>query len=83
MPQQQNDKMVFYKNHKVQSFESGRTQNGTWSFDLSSSLLVITDDINKAKAMMRVGKITPKECVLEFNDPKGKLVKLHMITAPK
>lgn len=82
-PEQKNDRMTFYFDHKVKSVETGNIQNGTWEYDSTKKLLTVIDNQTKEKAVLKVLKLTKTECVLEYKDPEGTMLKMHMAPVSK
>ena len=78
-PEQKNDRMIFSFNHKVKSIESGSVQNGNWQYDSVKNILTIVDNQTKEKAIMKVVQLSDRECVLEYKDPDGVLLKIYMV----
>src|SRR5689334_20918135 len=60
-PDQKNDRMIFYNDHKVKSIETGNIQNGIWQYDATKKTLSVVDNQTKEKATMKVLKITSDE----------------------
>ena len=56
--EQKNDRMIFYKDHKVKSIEAGNIQNGTWKYDEPTKTLIVVDNQTKERANLKVLKIT-------------------------
>ncbi|NLU93234.1 hypothetical protein [Chitinophaga sp. Ak27] len=83
VPEQKGDKMIFYKDNKVKSIESGYIQNGIWKYEATKSILTVIDNDTKEKAIMKVIKLTNDECILEYKDPEGTLLKMHMLPVKK
>jgi hypothetical protein len=82
-PEQKNDRMIFYPDHKVKSIEAGGIQNGVWEYSASKRLLTVVDNETKAKMNLIVIGLTQDECILEFTDPDGGKMKMHMIPVKK
>jgi hypothetical protein len=82
-PDQKNDRMIFYNDHRVKSIETGNIQNGIWQYDATKKTLSVVDNQTKEKATMKVLKITSDECVLEYKDPEGNLLIMYMAPVPK
>ena len=76
---QNESQMIFYPNHKYKSIEPGNIENGVWKYNPTTKILTTTDNVTKKVAVMKVSKLTTKECVLEFKDLDGILLKVHMI----
>ena len=70
--------MIFYIDHKVKSIEAGNIQNGTWKYDVTNKILSVVDNQTKEKANLKVLKITKDECILEYKDPEGGIIKMYM-----
>jgi hypothetical protein len=77
-PEQKNDRMTFYSDHKVKSIEGGGIQNGVWEYNASKKLLTVTDHDTKEKMNLTVISLTETSCILEFTDPDGGKMKMHM-----
>ncbi len=82
-PEYANDIMVFYPDYTVKSVETGKIQNGIWEYDPTEKLLSVVDDQTKEKAIMKVLKITKDECILEYEDPDGALLKMYLVPTSK
>jgi hypothetical protein len=82
-PEQKNDRMIFYSDHKVKSIETGNIQIGIWQYDATKKTLSVVANKTKEKAIMKVLKITKDECILEYKDPEGTLLKIHMVPVSK
>ena len=82
-PEQKNDRMIFYFDHKVKSIETDNIQNGVWDYDPIRKLLTVIDNDTKEKAIMKVLKLTNDECILEYKDPEGTLLIMNMVPASK
>ncbi|MEO8588987.1 MAG: hypothetical protein ABI432_06450 [Flavobacteriales bacterium] len=78
-PDQRNDVMDLRADHTVVSIESSRTQQGTWSYDVGKKQLVVVDNDTKERMVLRVVALDPKSCVLEFKDPDGVALRMHMV----
>lgn len=78
-----NDRMIFYSDKSVESYSSGRIQNGTWSYDKTSKMIKVIDEKNKFDMQLKLISITKLECVLELENPKETFVKLNMISKVK
>ncbi|MXV50070.1 hypothetical protein GS399_03730 [Pedobacter sp. HMF7647] len=76
---QNESQMIFYADHKFKSIEPGNIENGAWNYNPTTKILTTTDNITKKVAIIKVSKLTSEECVLEFKDPDGILLKVHMI----
>ena len=76
-PDQKDNKMIFYNDHKVKSVEGNKIQNGVWKYIPNSKLLTITDTETGEIANMKVLKLTNKEMVLEYLDPDGIPLKMY------
>jgi hypothetical protein len=42
----QNDKMIFYANHKTASINGTLIQNGIWKYDFENQILIVTFETN-------------------------------------
>ncbi len=82
-PDQINNRMIFYFDHKVKSIETGNIQNGIWKYDSKAKMLMVVDNLTKEKVVLKVIRITKDECILEFKDPEGALLKMHMVSVTK
>ncbi len=82
-PEQKNDRMIFYPDHKVKSVEAGGTQNGVWQYNSIKKLLSVVDNETKEKMDLTVISLTQDACVLEFTDPDGGKMKMHMTPVKK
>ena len=78
-PDQKDSKMIFYFDHKVKSIEPDNIQNGVWQYNTKSKVLTITDNQTKEVATMKISKLTSEECILEYKDRDGILLKMYMI----
>ncbi len=78
-PEQKGDRMILYRDHKVKSIEVGNIQNGIWHYDSTKKVLTIVDNETKDKAILKVTKISETECVLEYKDSEGTLLKMYMV----
>lgn len=78
-PDHKEDRMIFYKDKKVKSIEIGDIQHGVWKYDATQSVLTVVDNDTKEKVVLKVIKIMDNECVLEFKDPDGSILKMHML----
>jgi hypothetical protein len=76
-PQQKNDKMIFYFNHQVKSYDGDLVEIGVWSYNEQTKKLTITDKESKEKLEVKVIKLTKLECVLEFKE-NGESLKIFM-----
>jgi hypothetical protein len=78
-PDQRNDVMDIHADHTVVSIESGGTQRGTWSYDEGKKELVVLDSSTKEQMVLRVVFLDAKSCILEFKDPDGVVLRMHMV----
>lgn len=76
-PQQKNDKMIFYFNHQVKSYDGDLVEMGVWSYNEQTKKLTITDKISKEKLEVEIIKLTKLECVLAFKED-GESLKIFM-----
>lgn len=77
-PENEKDLMIFFKDNKVQSREYDKIQNGIWEFDGLQQTLTIVDIDTKEKVVLKVLKITMSEFVMEYMDPDGTKIIMHM-----
>jgi hypothetical protein len=82
-PDQKNDRMIFYFDHQVKSIEGKKIENGIWTYDSAKKTLTIIDNQTKVKAIMKVLKLTKTQCILEYKDPNGIVLKIHMAPVNK
>ncbi|MDX5321901.1 MAG: lipocalin family protein [Bacteroidota bacterium] len=82
-PGEQNDRMIFYFNHRVKSIESGTVEYGTWKYDADPKTLTIVDDASKETIVLQVVKLTHTECVLVYKDAEGLILRIKMASASK
>lgn len=78
-PEQRNDVMDFHADHTVVSKEGGVTEKGTWSYDSGKKQLVVVDSATKERMVLRVVELEEKRCVMEFKDPDGVVLRMHMV----
>lgn len=78
-PDQRNDVMDFHADHTVVSVESGGTQNGIWAYHEEKQQLVVVDKATKERMELRVVTLEGRSCVLEFKDPDGVVLRVHMV----
>ncbi len=77
-PDQKNDRMIFYFDNQVKSIEGKKIENGTWTYDSTKKILTVIDNQTKVKAIMKVLRLTKTQCILEYKDPNGIVLKIHM-----
>ncbi len=80
-PEQRNDVMDFHADHTVVSVEAGGTQHGTWSYDGAAKQLVVVDKATRERAVLKVVALDAQHCTLEFKDPDGVVLRMHMVPA--
>jgi len=78
-PDQRNDVMDIRKDRTVVSIESGGTQHGTWTYEDGRKELVVVDSASKDRMGLRVAALDSARCTLEFKDPDGVLLRMHMV----
>jgi hypothetical protein len=77
-PEQRNDVMDMHADHTVVSIEAGGTQHGKWSYDAAKKQLVVVDNATKERMVLSVVALDAKSCTMEFKDPEGVLLRMHM-----
>jgi len=77
-PEQKNNLMIFYKDHKAKSIENKKIQNGTWQYDSSKKTLTVVDSDTNEKVMMNVLKISSTDLIIEYKDPEGAILKMYL-----
>jgi hypothetical protein len=82
-PQQQEDRMIFYKDYRVLSIENGKKENGSWQYDSVKQLLTITDNQTREQLLLQVIKLDQEQFVVGYKDPAGVLLKIHMLPVKK
>lgn len=83
LPTQKNDRMIFFFDHKVKSYEGNVVHLGNWDYDPLNKMLIIIDAQNKSKAMMKLKELNKRSMTWEFNSPDGQLMRLHMVPAAR
>lgn len=82
-PQQQEDRMIFYKDHRVLSIENGNKENGNWQYDSTKNQLTITDNQTREQILLQVIKLDQEQFVAGYKDPEGVLLEIHMLPVRK
>jgi hypothetical protein len=83
-PQQEQDRMIFYKDHKVLSIEMGTKQQGIWQYDTIKKLLTITDNETTEKTTLQVLQLDQQRCVLGYKEnPSAPLLEVHLLPVAK
>jgi hypothetical protein len=81
--QQQEDRMIFYKDNRVLSIENGKKEDGNWQYDPNKKLLTITDNQTREQTRFQVIKLNQAQFVLGYKDPEGVLLEIHMLPVKK
>jgi hypothetical protein len=82
-PQQQEDRMIFYKDNRVLSIENGKKEQGNWQYDPTKKLLTITDKQTGEQLLLQVIKLDQERFVAGYQDPAGILLEIHMLPVKK
>lgn len=77
-PESKNDKMIFKSDYSVKSIEHDKTDNGKWSYSETSKELTVVDSKTGMVMKMKVVKLTTSIFVVEFKDPEGSSLIIHM-----
>jgi hypothetical protein len=80
---QKNDRMIFYSDHKAKSIEGGRIQRGVWHYEPKTQILSVVDNDTNENPVMKIISIEEKECILEYKDPNGVILKIVMVPVSK
>ncbi|QEH42866.1 lipocalin family protein [Chitinophaga sp. XS-30] len=78
-PDQSGDRMFFYQDNTVKSIEQKKIQHGTWAYDEVKKILTVVDNETKEKATLKVIALAPDKCVLDYKDPEGSVLRMHMV----
>jgi hypothetical protein len=82
-PQQQEDRMIFYKDNRVLSIENGKKEHGSWQYDPTKKLLTIIDNQTREQLLFQVIKLDQEGFVAGYQDPGGVLLQIHMLPVKK
>lgn len=82
-PEQQENRMIFYKDNRVLSIENGKKENSSWQYDSAKQLLTITNNRTKEQLLLQVIKLDQEQFVVGYKDPEGVLLKIHMLPVKK
>ncbi len=77
-PQQQENRMIFYKDNRVLSIENGKKGPGSWQYDSTKKLLTIIDNQTGEQLLLQVIKLDQEQFVAGYQDPSGVVLEIHM-----
>jgi hypothetical protein len=75
-----NDRLIFYKNHKIEGTEEGVMYSGTWKYDENKNTITTFFKEVPIQTPQKIFKLTENEFVLESVFPDGTVMKTYMIT---
>ena len=75
----ENDKMIFTKEHQSESISNGISQIGTWEFDNESNTLLVVDENTKFNMKLKVISCSKTNCVLNLKNEKNQNIRLFLV----
>jgi hypothetical protein len=80
-PDQRNDRMFFYPDYKVKSIEGKTIEYATWKYNEATKTMTVIVKETKEKSTLKLITLTAQKCVLDYIDPEGGVVRMHMVPA--
>ena len=75
-------KMIFYRDHKVETNFSIKRQYGVWKYSTDTKQLTITYDKTNEIVPLKVFKLSESEMILDYTDENGIQLRLWMALHP-